>query len=388
MIDKMRIMKAAFFTPVANGFWGLPILWWGAPGEGKSAIAAWFAHTVGAWLYSFRPGEVGEGGVGRVAVPAERNGRCVLTYPMPEWADTFLSLQYGLLLADEYTTATGIIAQAMPPLVLDRLIAGSTLPKRVRIFAIANPTECSVSGEDLTPPTANRHIHLAWESTNAETVEYFTGALIDESIKNTLVPIDAATEEARVLAAWPSAMASAAHKVGAFLKRHPDQRKNMPPEGDPNRARAWASPRSWEMAIRCLATGLVHSLTPEEIDALGAGCVGENAWQEFSNYMAALDLPDPAGLLDGSIQWAPDTKRLDITATVISGCVALVVPPNAPNRQARANALWALLADVGAMGARDLTHLPTTTLCKAGLMAGGINVLNGLRSSGFQEAVK
>ncbi len=385
MIDKMRIMHAAFFTPLANGFWGLPILFWGIPGIGKSAITEGFARTVGAWLYSFKPGEAGEGGVGRVPMPHTMpDGSIVLRYPMPEWAFQFMQLAYGFLLVDEMTTATGIVAQAIPPLTLDRQISGSTLPKRVRIMAIANPTSCSVEGQDLTPPTANRYVHIQWERLPKDTTAYWR----QRTQGNAPSVIDPIAEETRVLAEWPSAFAAANQKIAAFMDRHPDAMHRMPQEGDPNRSMAWPSDRSWDMAIHCLAAGQVHGLSENEIDVLGAGCVGVNAWQEFSDYMASLNLPDPAQVLDGSIQWAPDTRRLDITATVISACVALVVPSNAPNRTARAVALWTLLDHVGRLGARDLTHVPATTLVKAGLMQGGIGVLSTMRSSGFQEAVK
>ncbi len=296
----------------------------------------------------------------------------------------------GLVLVDEYTTAPPAVQPALLSLVLEGTIGGAKLSPRVRLFAAANPVECSASGYDIAAPAANRHIHIDWEVSATEVADYFTNGLINGASAQ-FASVNVLQEESRVMELWPSAMATAASKVAAFLRAHPDAKSRMPKEGDPSRGRAWASPRSWEMVIRCMASASVHSLTPIELDTLGAGCVGANNWQEFSDYLASLDLPDPAMVLDGQTQWTPDTKRLDITAAVINGCVGLVIPPNAFMREQRANALWLLLDKVGSMGARDLTHMPATTLALAKVAIAtpaAMKVLMSMRKSGFQEAVK
>jgi hypothetical protein len=391
MNTKTRLMHAAFFTPVSRG-WGLPLLWWGAPGIGKSAMHEMLAAMLGIDLEMLCPGERGEGAFGVIPVPSTDNatGQSVLNYPVADWALRFIIKQVGLVVVDEYTTAPPAVQPALLSLALNGKIGGATLPKRVRIFAAANPVECSANGYDIAPPAANRHVHLNWEVSAEEIANYFLNGLVSKNEQTAQIVVNVEEEEKRVMEVWPSAFASSAAKVACFLRAHPDLLHKMPQEGDSSRGRAWPSPRSWEMAARCMAAGAVHNLTQEETDTLGAGCVGENAWQEFSDYMARLDLPDPAMVLDGATQWAPDTRRLDVTSAVINGAVALVVPANATRRNERSNALWQLLDKVGNMGARDLTHGPIATMIKAGLMQGAAStkVLAEMRRTGFMEAVK
>jgi hypothetical protein len=393
--SKARIMHAAFFTPTHRGF-GLPILYWGPPGTGKTAGAKTFAAGVAGLkdlLEILAPGERGEGAFGVIPVPGTdpATGQSVLNYPVADWALRMILAKFGLVFVDEYTTAPPAVQPALLSLVLEGKIGGATLPQRVRIFAAANAVSDAANGYDLAPPAANRHVHLNWEVSAAEIADYFIGGLIGHN-NNNPAQIDAVQEETRVNEVWPAAFASAASKVACFLRAHPDLLHRMPQEGDPQRGRAWPSPRSWEMAARCLASGSVHGLTQEETDQLGAGCVGEHAWQEFSDYMASLDLPDPAMVLDGALQWAPDTKRLDITSAVINGALAVVLPTNAPRRIERINAMWQLLDRVGTMGARDLTHGPAGALAKAApatILSGiGSKVLGEMRRTGFMDAVK
>ncbi len=189
---------------------------------------------------------------------------------------------------------------------------------------------------------------------------------------------------------WPKSRAKAAAQVSAFLTRRPDLLHVMPPEGDPNRGKAWPSPRSWEMAIWSLASAEIHALDETDRDILGSGCVGLSAWVEFTTYLATLDLPDPASLLDGKINWAPDTRRLDIVAVTLSACVALVTPKACDNRANRALALWVLLDQAGNAGARDLTVDPSIKLMQAGLLSGNVanRVLSEGRISGLQAAIQ
>ena len=380
--SKSRIMHACFFTPTARG-WGLPLLAWGKPGSAKTSKYKQFARYVSAPIEILSPGSKGEGAFGVVPVP---NGE-FLTFPRHEW--TARLGEYGLLFLDELTTAPPAIQPALLELALEGVVGAHTLAPRVRIFAAANPPECSANGYDLAPPQANRFVHFNWEVSAAEVAAYFRSGLIGRaSVADT--PIDPVAEEARVMALWPSAFAASACRFAAFLDARPDLLDRMPQEGDPARGRAWPSPRSWEMAARCEAAGAIHGLTGEEVDTLGAGCVGENTWQTYCDYIAAQDLPNAADVLDGVTQWTPDAKRLDITSAVINAAVAVVIPKDASKRDARIGALWALLGKVGSAGARDLTHGPAQAMIKAGLLGhpAALQVMADMRASGFIEALK
>jgi hypothetical protein len=380
--SKARIFHAAFFTPTARGM-GLPMLAWGKPGSAKTSQFRQFAKKFAAPIEVLSPGSKGEGAFGVIAVPD--NG--FLTFPRHEW--TKKMGDYGLLFLDELTTAPPAIQPALLELALEGTVGAHTLAPGVRIWAAANPVECSANGYELAAPQANRFVHFDWTVSAQEVAAYFRTGLLGRQGPND-APIDPVAEEVRVMALWDDIFAASTHRFAAFLDARPDLAERMPPEGDPNRSKAWPSPRSWEMAARCEASGRIHGLTQEEVDTLGAGCVGESAWQEYCDFIAAQDLPDPAALLDGAIQWAPDSKRLDITSAVINAAVSLVTPKDAPKRIARSGALWALLSQVGKAGARDVTHGPAQAMIKAGLLThpNAIAVMADMRASGFVEALK
>ncbi len=361
MLPKHAIIHAAFFTPTSRG-WGAPILLWAAPGTAKTSAARQFAASVRAPCEVLSPGERGEGAFGVVPVPSGERDDMSLVYPAPQWVRTMGA--FGLVLADELTTAPPALQPAILGLALDGRIGGAALSQRVRVFAAANPVECSAAGYELPAPAANRFVHVQWSVDVAEVCAFLVGGSTGD-----LAHVDAIAEEKRVMTIWPEAHAKAAGLIAAFLTRHPDLLHKMPADGDPQRGKAWPSPRSWEMATRLLATGVVHALSEADTDTLCAGSVGETAWHEFRAYQASMDLPDPAEVLDGKIQWAPDAKRLDITAAVLSGCTALVAPKTAANRETRAAVLWALLDTVGNAGARDITIQPATVLVRSGLAA-------------------
>ncbi len=400
MFVKQKMLHAVYFTPASDGSWrGIPLCLWGKPGVAKSSIARLFARYVRGACEVAAVGARGEGFFGCTPVKSGTDENPRIVYPCPQWTDKFDPLGSiaakmqtigGLVLADEATTAKGEIKAALLTLVLDGEISGHTLAPQVRVWMAANPTDCSADGEDLSAPNANRMCHVEWALSVEDLCAFFIFG--DQQIET----IDPVAEETRVLAAWPKARANAARQVAAFLRRRPDLAHKMPEMGSAALGRAWPSPRTWEMTIRVIATSVIHNLSDEDRDTLGAGCVGEGAWGELLTYLATLDLPDPAALLDGHTQWAPDTRRIDIAAVTLDACVALVCPkPTSPElcaqREARAKGLWTLLDKAAQLGMRDLTQSAQTALIKAGLMtcAGGLatKLLAESHVSGLQAAI-
>lgn len=383
MIKNIRVLHAAFFTPASDGSWrGLPLLLEGTPGHAKSSTMRAFAAYVGAPVEIAAVGARGEGFFGCTPVARGEGEDLTIRFPRPEWARKFSDS--GLVCVDELTTAKGELKAAVLTLTLDGEVSGHVLPAGVRVWGACNPSECSADGEDLSAPNANRFCHLKWAVDAADWCAWMTQGATEGS-----EAIDYTSEAARVLGEWPRAFAVARSKVAAFISRHPDLLDRMPPEGDPQRGRAWPSPRSWEMAARVLASSTIHSLSETDTDTLGSGCVGVSAWQEFRTYLVSLDLPDPVAVLDGLITWAPNPRRLDVTSVTLAACTAVVTPPTAKDRATRADRLWTILDQVGTAGARDLTIAPATALIKAGFIASPIarKVLADQRLSGISAAI-
>ena len=364
---KTRLIETALFTPLSGDRWGLPLIMWGEPGVAKTAVIRALARLWGWHCEVLSPGERGEGAFGVTPVPEE--GGSVLRYPPPEWVEALAGTdgEEGVVFVDEANTAPPALQPALMGLVQERRVGGHQLGPRVRVLAAANPVGHAAGGWDLAAPVANRFGHVTWPCPDVgEWVEWLTSGANGGSDEHR----DPRAHEMEVLDAWPEAFASAAGQVGAFLRRRPELLHRMPADGDPNQSRAWASPRAWEYATRALASARIHGLSQADTEELVAAFVGEAVSGELATWLAEADLPSPADVLDGKVEWTPDSKRLDRNDAVLNACTALVHATKAADKKAaRAQALWAILLKVGEVGGKDLTIPAATALTRAGLVA-------------------
>lgn len=371
---KINILKAAFFTPLADGYWGLPLILWSLPGEAKSASVKLLAKMFGNIpVKVLPPGQMAEGAFGVTPTPEkdEETGETFLAFPKPKWSKMFDKDTVGIVFPDETNTAPPALQPAIMGLTLDRRCGDYELPKRVRVFCAGNPTAISAGGWDLPAPVANRLGHIDWAG---PTVDEWSDWLLGGTDGYNGETIDVTKEEERVLKAWPAAFAKASATVASFLRRKQDLRHKMPNEGDPQLSRAWPSPRSWESAARALASADVHRLSDVETDELFRAFVGQSAATEFAAWKSALDLPDPSDVLDGKVKFTHDPKRLDRSFVVLSSCASLVAPATAEKRKDRTVALWKILSEV-VQKAADVTVPAVRVLCG-----------KTVRLAGFSEA--
>jgi len=355
------IIKAALFTPTSRG-WGLPALFWGLSGVGKSDLIESVGKKWRMHVEVLSPSERGEGAFGVTPVPRQVGSAYVMSYPAPDWIESFEDFdERGIVFLDELTTAPPIIQAAMLGLIQAKRIGGATLPKGVRILAAANPPELAAGGWDLAPPAANRLGHLHWSPPTEE--EWADFELGGAQLEPTEV-LDPAAEEARVLKVWGRERAKAVGLFTAFHLRKRGMLHKQPEAGSPQATRAWASHRSWSNAILAWTSSAVHSLTAAERIAFVEGFVGEGATRELLAFAHTMDLPDPVDLLEGRVTWEHDPRRLDRSQAVISSCVALVTGAPKDNAEVRVPALWTLL---DRCPADDVTALAVRPLSKAGL---------------------
>ena len=309
----------------------LPVLLWGAPGTGKTSAVLTLGERLGL------PAEVVVGSIREpsdfAGLPVLRDGRT--WFAPPRWAERLAESGTGILFLDELTTAPPAVQAAMLRVVLERAVGDLTLPGSVRIVAAANPPEQAADGWDLSAPLANRLIHLDWTVSAASVADGFTGGFPAPSLPGFGSSAD--VHRARAL-------------VGAFLRVRPELVLSVP--GGP--ARAWPSPRTWELA----AIALAHTAdAPAEVRAeLVVGAVGEAAGYELLSWLRDLDLPDPETLLADPD--APLPSRVDRVHAVLGSVVAHVAADGGADTWERA---WTLIArvarrtpDVAATAARSL----------------------------------
>ncbi|MEV0379571.1 MoxR family ATPase [Nonomuraea sp. NPDC050643] len=329
----------------------LPVILWGSPGTGKTSAVLALGERLGL------PVEVV---VGSIREPSDFAGLPVLRdggtwFAPPRWAERLAAAGTGILFLDELTTAPPAVQAAMLRVVLERTVGDLALPPAVRIVAAANPPEQAADGWDLSAPLANRLIHLDWKISAASVAEGFTNGFA--------APPPASGVDL-------SGVGRARALVGAFLRVRPELVLAVP-DGP---ARAWPSPRTWELAATalCATDGMSGEAAGEAVRAeLVVGAVGEAAGFELLSWVRDLDLPDPETLLTDPAAPLPD--RVDRVHAVLGSVVAHVTADGGADSWQRA---WALIGrvarrtpDVAATAARSLAArrphgatLPTTVL--------------------------
>ncbi|WP_240777725.1 AAA family ATPase, partial [Nonomuraea basaltis] len=255
----------------------LPVILWGSPGTGKTSAVLALGRRLGL------PVEVV---VGSIREPSDFAGLPVLRdgstwFAPPRWAERLAASGSGILFLDELTTAPPAVQAAMLRVVLERAVGDLALPASVRIVAAANPPEQAADGWDLSAPLANRLIHLDWKISAASVAEGFAGGFPVPDPAGWSEPSAVAVGRARAL-------------VGAFLRVRPELVLAVP-DGP---ARAWPSPRTWELAATALAC--TSGTAPARPRAPGAATGERPSTGETSADRLTAEATDAAGPAAGA----------------------------------------------------------------------------------------
>ncbi|WP_194819974.1 MoxR family ATPase [Nocardia sp. XZ_19_385] len=323
----------------------LPVLLWGEPGIGKTAALTQLAETLELPLTTV---------IASVHEPSDFSGLPIVGddpaqhgVPMapPDWAVRLVRAGRGLLFLDELSTAPPAVQAALLRLVLERRIGSLKLPPGVRIVAAANPRSSAADGWELSPPLANRFVHLQWVHDHEVVVRGLGGTWPRATLPR-LDPVK-----------LTDAVAFARRAVCVLLAARPKLVHQMP-SSDARRGGAWASPRSWEMALRLIAFATAAGSSKDVLSQLVRGAVGDGPGFELLTSLDRMDLPDPELLLaDPTAAELPE--RGDLRQAVLDGVVAAVRKRPA---RARWDAAWALLVLAIETGPPDLVVVPATTL--------------------------
>ncbi|WP_420094787.1 AAA family ATPase [Nocardia asteroides] len=323
----------------------LPVLLWGEPGIGKTAALTQLAETLELPLTTV---------IASVHEPSDFSGLPVIGadpategVPMapPDWAVRLVRAGRGLLFLDELSTAPPAVQAALLRLVLERRIGALRLPDGVRIVAAANPRASAADGWELSPPLANRFVHLYWTHDHDVVVRGLGGTWP----RATLPVLDPGK--------FAAAVTFARRAVCVLLAARPLLVHRLP-SGETQRGGAWPSPRSWEMTVRLVAFATASGVGREVLSLLVRGTVGDGPGFELLSSMDRMELPDPETLLaDPAAAELPE--RGDLRQAALDGVVAAV--RKRPER-ARWDAAFALLVRAVETGPPDLVVVPATTL--------------------------
>lgn len=325
----------------------LPVLLWGEPGIGKTAALQQLATALDLPLTTV---------IASVHEPSDFSGLPVVGadpavegVPMapPDWAVRLVREGRGLLFLDELSTAPPAVQAALLRLVLERRVGALKLPPGIRIVAAANPRGSAADGWELSPPLANRFVHLKWLHDHDVVVRGLGGTWP----RATLPELDPARLGA--------AVAFARRAVCGFLTVRPALVHKLP-EGELRRGGPWPSPRSWEMALSLIAFATAAGSSREVLSPLVRGTVGDGPGLELLAFLDRMDLPDAETLLaDPAAATLPE--RGDLRQIVLDGVVEAV--RRQPDRW-RWDAAWALLVKALETGPPDLVVVPAGTLAR------------------------
>ncbi|WP_214318114.1 AAA family ATPase [Nonomuraea sediminis] len=323
----------------------LPVLLWGEPGIGKTAALQQLAEALDLPLTTV---------IASVHEPSDFSGLPVVGddpavqgVPMapPDWAVRLAHAGRGLLFLDELSTAPPAVQAALLRLVLERRVGALRLPAGVRIVAAANPRSSAADGWELSPPLANRFVHLQWRHDHDVVVRGLGGTWPRASLP--WLDPERLSE----------AVTFARRAVCGLLTARPDLVHRLP-NNEAHRGGPWPSPRSWEMALCLTAFATAADASKDVLSMLVRGTVGDGPGLELLAAMDRMDLPDPEALLaDPATAELP--QRGDLRQAVLDGVVAAV---RKRPEKGRWDAAWALLVRALETGAPDLVVVPASTL--------------------------
>ncbi|MFE9790621.1 AAA family ATPase [Streptomyces goshikiensis] len=323
----------------------LPVLLWGEPGIGKTAALTQLAESLDLPLTTV---------IASVHEPSDFSGLPVIGddpavqgVPMapPDWAVRLVRAGRGLLFLDELSTAPPAVQAALLRLVLERRIGALRLPPGVRIVAAANPRSSAADGWELSPPLANRFVHLRWTHDHEVVVRGLGGTWP----RATLPRLDPER--------LTGAVDLARRAVCGLLTTRPTLVHRLP-SGESGRGGPWPSPRSWDMTLRLIAFATAAGSSREVLSLLVRGSVGDGPGLELLAGLDRMELPDPEELL-ADPAGAVLPERGDLRQAALDGVVEAV--RRRPERS-RWDAAWTLLVRALETGAPDLVVVPATAL--------------------------
>ncbi|MFD9972212.1 AAA family ATPase [Streptomyces sp. NPDC059011] len=322
-----------------------PVLLWGEPGIGKSAGLRQLAAGLGLPLETVIASVHEPSDFAGLPVVGDEPATTGVPMAPPDWAVRLARTGHGLLFFDELSSAPPAVQAALLRVVLERRVGSLALPEAVRIVAAANPPSSAADGWHLSPPLANRFVHLSWTHDPPTVARGMAGTWPEFA-----VPV---VDPAKA----PGAAARARGVISGFLTARPGLVHHVPGDAG-SRGRAWPSPRSWEMALRMLAVGYATGAGREALAAALTGAVGDGAGIELLSFLEHLDLPDPDRVLA-----APDAFALPERGDrQLAFLIAVVAAVRSDLTRERWEAGWTVLAKAVDAGVPDVAARAATDL--------------------------
>jgi hypothetical protein len=289
---------------------GIPVLLWGAPGTGKTALIYALGEKENLQVKlllgsTMDPTDLsGLPALKKTFNPETDKKYYVTENTIPNWADDLIKEGSGILFADELNNSTPSMQSGLLSLLQGRQVGQHKLPENVWILAASNEPEDAADGYDLAPPLANRLLHIKW---NPPVEDWFDGMIANWGETNPT-----------------SELINERAKIVSFLKNYPNLVQNQP-LNDADAGKAWASRRSWDNCAKVLSESPTD---PTTRNIIISGLVGEEAAIQFIKWEQSLSLPTHEEILSNPDAYDWKTMSVDVVLTILNRTVAFVSPEN------------------------------------------------------------
>lgn len=294
-----------------------PVLLTSVPGEGKTQFSQQLAEFLEASIQEHDPGatfavanyvmtQVSPDAVEGVGVPG-KDRTSVDFLPRKRLRD-LREAKYGLLTGDELSSCSRATAASFMALTQDGMAGDVQLTSRHARMFMQNPESCAANARDMSAPESNRLLHLAWEISVDEYIDYLEGGkgfMAHPKVLPKGWTTNGSVEASKKVIAlflthnpvWASELSDAFLNAAGSLNGYA-----FKPEA------AWASKRSWTNLVYMMAataSTLEMEVTSDSIrdslvmHQLITGMVGEAATQAFLAFLKNCEsLPDVNTVID------------------------------------------------------------------------------------------
>jgi hypothetical protein len=359
-----EIISAALMVPMSvtgpsdpNCIWGLPVAFWGKSGIAKSDKIRQGAARVGLECRVIYPGQKQPEDFSELPVVIDNQLRsaCMLGQ-----VNELNAIGRGVLVVDEASCATPATQGSMLGMVLERTVGATQIGPAIRMLLAGNYPKFAAGGYGLEAPFANRMAHIAIQ---CPSVDAWTNWLITEAAVK-VESIEGPT--AKLQAAWPDTWSLVRGWLAGFMRSNSSVLHQQPEPNNAQSSYCWASPRSWYMGGRSVATIRGLDMNRELEQLFMEACVGEGPAQEWCSWIANADLPDAREVLNKG--WKIDKNRLDRVMAVYSSITALVTSvPEQKEKYDLATQAWGRLHELIKVGISDIALKHATALVENGL---------------------
>lgn len=271
----------------------LPLFLHSSPGIGKSAVVKQVAEEMGYKFIDVRLSMMAQSDV--IGIPYVDSG--TMLFSTPDWWPSDPNGKY-ILFFDELTNAPISTQHAAYRIILDRELHGNKkLPEGCKIVAAGNSKADKTGAKQVAPALANRFAaHIYIKASLSDFTAYAVNANFHPSI------------------------------IG-FLNFNADALYRFNPGTDSD---AFATPRSWEYASHIMNMGV----SDDTRFSLLSGCIGQGTAIEYEAFLKYYkDLPDFTKIIDGSLEYTPDTSDIGVTFALTSSLILNIIN-NLDNKKA------------------------------------------------------